>query len=126
MENITTKQFIEHIKTMTALQLKDLVSAIEEAFGVTAAVATAPAAVQEVETKPTTVSLILKVVGDNKLGVIKAVKTILGADTSLIAAKKVVDAVATGPQKLLENIDAAKATEFEGLLKEVGALAEVK
>lgn len=126
MENITTKQFIEHIKTMTALQLKDLVSAIEEAFGVTAAVATAPAAVQEVEAKPTTVSLILKVVGDNKLGVIKAVKTILGADTSLIAAKKVVDAVTTGPQKLLENIDAAKATEFEALLKEVGALAEVK
>lgn len=126
MENITTKQFIEHIKTMTALQLKDLVSAIEEAFGVTAAVATAPAAVQEVEAKPTTVSLILKVVGDNKLGVIKAVKAILGADTSLIAAKKVVDAVTTGPQKLLENIDAAKATEFEGLLKEVGALAEVK
>lgn len=126
MENITTKQFIEHIKTMTALQLKDLVSAIEEAFGVTAAVATAPAAVQEVEAKPTTVSLILKVVGDNKLGVIKAVKAILGADTSLIAAKKVVDAVTTGPQKLLENIDAAKATEFEALLKEVGALAEVK
>lgn len=126
MENITTKQFIEHIKTMTALQLKDLVSAIEEAFGFTAAVATAPAAVQEVEAKPTTVSLILKVVGDNKLGVIKAVKAILGDDTSLIAAKKVVDAVTTGPQKLLENIDAAKATEFEGLLKEVGALAEVK
>lgn len=126
MENITTKQFIEHIKTMTALQLKDLVSAIEESFGVTAAVATAPATVQEVEAKPTTVSLILKVVGDNKLGVIKAVKAILGADTSLIAAKKVVDAVTTGPQKLLENIDAAKATEFEGLLKEVGALAEVK
>lgn len=126
MENITTKQFIERIKTMTALQLKDLVSAIEEAFGVTAAVATAPAAVQEVEAKPTAVSLILKVVGDNKLGVIKAVKTILGADTSLIAAKKVVDGVATGPQKLLENIDATKAAEFEGLLKEAGALAEVK
>ncbi|WP_342275955.1 ribosomal protein L7/L12 [Spiroplasma endosymbiont of Nebria brevicollis] len=126
MENITTKQFIEHIKTMTALQLKDLVIAIEEAFGVTAAVATAAAPVQEVEAKPTTVSLILKLVGDNKVGVIKAVKTILGADTSLIAAKKIVDAVSTGPQKLLENIDAAKAAEFEAVLKVVGAIAEAK
>lgn len=126
MENITTKQFIESIEKMTALELKDLVSAIEKAFGVTAAVATAAAPVQEVEAKPTTVSLILKVVGDNKVAVIKAVKTILGADTSLIAAKKIVDAVATGPQKLLENIDAAKAAEFEAVLKEAGALAEAK
>lgn len=126
MENITNKQFIDQIKTMTALQLKDLVSAIEEAFGVTAAVATAAAPVQETEAKPTTVSLSLKVVGDNKVAVIKAVKAILGADTSLIAAKKIVDAVATGPQKILENIDAAKASEFEAVLKEAGALAEVK
>ncbi|BDT03233.1 50S ribosomal protein L7/L12 [Spiroplasma ixodetis] len=126
MENITNKQIIEHVKTMTAVQLKELVELIETTFGVTAAVASAPAAAKEEATKPSTVSVILKEVGDKKVDVIKAVKAIVGGTMSLIDAKKMVDAVATGPQKILENIDTAKATEHEATLKAVGAIVEVK
>ncbi|BET38765.1 ribosomal protein L7/L12 [Spiroplasma ixodetis] len=126
MENITNKQIIEHVKTMTAVQLKELVELIETTFGVTAAGASAPAAVKEEATKPSTVSVILKEVGDKKVDVIKAVKAIVGGTMSLMDAKKMVDAVATGPQKILENIDTAKATEHESMLKAVGAIVEVK
>ncbi|MBP1525137.1 MAG: ribosomal protein L7/L12 [Spiroplasma ixodetis] len=126
MENITNKQIIEHVKTMTAVQLKELVELIETTFGVTAAVASAPATTKEEATKPSTVSVILKEVGDKKVDVIKAVKAIVGGTMSLMDAKKMVDAVATGPQKILENIDTAKATEHEATLKAVGAIVEVK
>ncbi|WP_339038709.1 50S ribosomal protein L7/L12 [Spiroplasma endosymbiont of Andrena trimmerana] len=126
MENITNKQIIEHVKTMTAVQLKELVELIETTFGVTAAVASAPPAAKEEATKPSTVSVILKEVGDKKVDVIKAVKAIVGGTMSLMDAKKMVDAVATGPQKILENIDTAKATEHEATLKAVGAIVEVK
>lgn len=126
MENITNKQIIEHVKTMTAVQLKELVELIETTFGVTAAVASAPATAKEEATKPSTVSVILKEVGDKKVDVIKAVKAIVGGTMSLMDAKKMVDAVATGPQKILENIDTAKATEHEATLKAVGAIVEVK
>ncbi|WP_338973505.1 50S ribosomal protein L7/L12 [Spiroplasma endosymbiont of Tricholauxania praeusta] len=126
MENITNKQIIEHVKTMTAVQLKELVELIETTFGVTAAVASVPAAAKEEATKPSTVSVILKEVGDKKVDVIKAVKAIVGGTMSLMDAKKMVDAVATGPQKILENIDTAKATEHEATLKAVGAIVEVK
>ncbi len=126
MENITNKQIIEHVKTMTAVQLKELVELIETTFGVTAAVASAPPAAKEEATKPSTVSVILKEVGDKKVDVIKAVKAIVGGTMSLMDAKKMVDAVATGPQKILENIDTAKATEHEATLKTVGAIVEVK
>ncbi|WP_425382649.1 50S ribosomal protein L7/L12 [Spiroplasma endosymbiont of Melieria omissa] len=126
MENITNKQIIEHVKTMTAVQLKELVELIETTFGVTAAVASAPAAAKEEATKRSTVSVILKEVGDKKVDVIKAVKAIVGGTMSLMDAKKMVDAVATGPQKILENIDTAKATEHEATLKAVGAIVEVK
>lgn len=126
MENITNKQIIEHVKTMTAVQLKELVELIETTFGVTAAVASAPAAAKEEATKPSTVSVILKEVGYKKVEVIKAVKAIVGGTMSLMDAKKMVDAVATGPQKILENIDTAKATEHEAMLKAIGAIVEVK
>lgn len=126
MENITNKQIIEHVKNMTALQLKELVELIEKTFGVVAAVAAAPSATQEVAAVASTVSVILKEIGDNKVAVIKAVKAMLGAEATLITAKKMVDAVATGPQKILENIDLAKATEREAELKAAGAIVEVK
>lgn len=126
MENITNKQIIEHVKTMTAVQLKELVELIEKTFGVTAAVASAPATIKEESAKPSTVSVILKEVGDKKVDVIKAVKAIVGGTMSLIDAKKIVDAVAKSPQKILENIDTAKAAECEAALKAAGGIVEVK
>lgn len=126
MENITNKQIIEHVKTMTAVQLKELVELIEKTFGVTAAVASAPVITKEESAKPSTVSVILKEVGDKKVDVIKAVKAIVGGTMSLIDAKKIVDAVAKSPQKILENIDTAKAAECEAALKTAGGIVEVK
>lgn len=126
MEKITNKQIIEHVKTMTAVQLKELVELIETTFGVTAAVAAAPAAAKEEVAKPSTVSVILKEVGDKKVDVIKAVKAIVGGAMSLMDAKKIVDAVAKSPQKILENIEPAKAAECEAALKAVGSIVEVK
>lgn len=126
MANITNKQIIDHVKTMTALQLKELVELIENTFGVKAASGSSTPVVAVVDTKPTTVSLILSAVGDNKVGVIKAVKSILGADASLITAKKEVDKVVNGPVTLLENLDSAKATEFKEILKTAGATVTIK
>ncbi len=125
MENITNKQIIEHVKTMTAVQLKELVELIETTFGVTAAVASAPVAIKEESAKPSTVSVILKKVGDKeRLNVIKAIKLIVGV--TIIDAKKIVDAVAESPQKILENIDTTKAAKCEAELKAAGAIVEVK
>ncbi|WP_425380746.1 ribosomal protein L7/L12 [Spiroplasma endosymbiont of Polydrusus pterygomalis] len=127
MENITNKQIIEHVKTMTAVQLKELVELIETTFGVTAAVASAPVAIKEETAKPSTVSVILKKVGEKeRLEVIKAVKAVVGGTMSLIDAKKIVDAVAKSPQKVLENVDTAKAAKCEATLKAAGAIVEVK
>lgn len=127
MENITNKQIIEHVKTMTAVQLKELVELIETTFGVTAAVASAPAAVREEEAAPSTVSVILKEVGDKeRFNVIKAVKAVVGGTMSLIDAKKIVDAVVKSPQKILENVDTTKAAQCEAALKAAGGIVEVK
>lgn len=127
MENITNKQIIEYVKTITAVQLKELVELIETTFGVTAAVASAPVAIKEEATKPTTVSVILKKVGDKeRLNVIKELKTFFGGALSLMDAKKIVDEVAKSPQKVLENVDTTKAAKCEAALKAAGAIVEVK
>lgn len=125
VENITIDQFIEHIKTMTALQLKELVSAIETEFGVTAVAATAAAApVQEVAEVAKNVSIYLKAAGDSKVSVIKAIKEITGSD--LVTSKKLVDASAEKPQIIKENVDAATLADIEAKIKAAGGEVEVK
>lgn len=123
---INKEEFIKSIETMTALELKELVSAIEEHFGVTAVAVAAGAAAgpAEAEEKATAASLFLKEVGPSKVAVIKVVKEIKGLD--LMAAKKIVDAVAEKPQLIMDNLDAGKLAELEAKLKETGAITEVK
>ena len=91
MAKIDTQKFIEDLKEMTVLELNELVKAIEEEFGVTAAamVAAGPAAGEAKEEAPSTVSVILKSAAANKVGIIKAVKDLLGL--SLMDAKKLVE-----------------------------------
>lgn len=127
MENLTNEQIIEHIKTLSALQLKDLVSAIEEAFGVTAAtavVAQGPATTAETDTAKQASSIYLKEVGAAKVQVIKLMKEKLGMD--LMSAKKMTDAVAEKPQLLKENVSSDELKELEDEFKKLGAVVEIK
>lgn len=123
MAKIDTQKFIEDLKEMTVLELNELVKAIEEAFGVTAAamVAAGPAVAEEKEEGPSLVSVILKSAAANKVGIIKAVKDLLGL--SLMDAKKLVE---TPDAKIKENVSKDEAEAVAAKLKEVQAEVEVK
>lgn len=122
MAKIDTQKFIEDLKEMTVLELNDLVKAIEEAFGVTAAAMVAAGPVAEAkEEAPSTVSVILKSAAANKVGIIKAVKDMLGL--SLMDAKKLVE---TPDAKIKENISVEEAEQIKAKLVEVQAEVEVK
>ena len=122
-EKITA--IVESVKTMTVLELKELVDTICEEFGVSAvAAAAAPAAgaaVAPAEEEKTEFDVILKDVGANKMQVIKTVKELTGA--SLMEAKKLVE---TADAKLKEQAPKAEAEEMQKKLEEVGAKVELK
>ena len=125
MAKLTKEEIVESLKEYTALELADLVKAVEEAFGVTAAVATttaAPAEEEEVKKGPTEVSLILKGLGGgSKVAIIKAVQAITGL--GLMDAKKLVDAV---PAPVKEHISPVEAEEHKKALVAAGAEVEIK
>ena len=122
-EKITA--IVESVKTMTVLELKELVDTICEEFGVSAVAAAAPAAAgaaaAPAEEEKTEFDVILKDVGANKMQVIKTVKELTGA--SLMEAKKLVE---TPNAKLKENASKADAEEIQKKLEEVGAKVELK
>lgn len=119
---MTKDQIIEAVKNMTVLELNDLVKAIEEEFGVTAAapvaVAAAGGAAAEEQTE---FDVILASAGDQKIKVIKVVREITGL--GLKEAKEVVD---NAPKALKEGIAKEEAEEIKAKLEEVGAGVEVK
>lgn len=123
MAKLTNAEIIASLKEMTIIELNDLVKAIEEEFGVTAAapVAVAAAPVEEEAKGPTEVSLILTSFGASKVPVIKAVQAITGL--GLIDAKKLVDAC---PSKIKENITPVEAEEHKKALVAAGAEVEIK
>ena len=121
------EQFIEAIKAMTVLELADLVKALEEDFGVSAAapvggvvVAAAAAADAPAEEK-TEFDVVLKEVGSEKIKVIKVVREVTGL--GLKEAKEVVD---NAPKALKEGIAKEEAEKIVEALKAVGATAELK
>ena len=124
MAKINTTDLIASLKEMTILELNDLVKAIEEEFGVTAAapvaVAAAPAE-EEVSKGPAEVTVYLKAVGASKLAVVKAIQGITGL--GLGDAKKLTDVV---PSVIKEKISPAAAEEVKAKLTEAGAEVEVK
>ena len=124
MAKINTTDLIASLKEMTILELNDLVKAIEEEFGVTAAapvaVAAAPAE-EEVAKGPSEVTVYLKSVGASKLAVVKAIQGITGL--GLGDAKKLTDTV---PSVIKEKISPAAAEEVKAKLVEAGAEVEVK
>ena len=121
-EKITA--MIEEVKTLTVLELAELVHALEEEFSVSAAAAAvaAPAAgaAAEVEEK-TEFDVILKSAGASKLGVIKVVRAATGL--GLKEAKELVDGA---PKNLKEGISKDDAEKLAAELKEAGAEVEVK
>ena len=123
MAKIDTQKFIEDLKEMTVLELNELVKAIEEAFGVTAAAVVAGGNnnAEEKEEGPQLVSVILKDANANKVGIIKAVKDMLGL--SLMEAKKLVE---TPDAKIKENISKEEADTVAAKLKDLKAEVEVK
>ena len=125
MAKLTKEEIIAALKEMTVLELNDLVKAVEEEFGVTAAapvaVAAAPAVEEEAAKGPSEVSLFVKEVGASKVQVIKAVQAITGL--GLMDAKKLVDAA---PSTIKEHISPVEAEEHKKALEAAGAEVEVK
>lgn len=118
-------KFIEDIKSLTVVELNDLVKKIEEEFGVSAAAtfavgAAAPAAAAAEEEK-TESNIVLKDVGANKIAVIKVVREITGLGLS--EAKALVDGA---PSTIKENVPTKDAKEAEEKLKAAGATVELK
>ena len=119
------EKLIAEIKAMSVLELFEIVKALEEEFGVSAAatavaVAGPAAAAEEVEEK-TEFDVILKEVGPEKIKVIKVVRELTGL--GLKEAKKAVDGA---PSKVKEGINKEEAEKVVAAFKEVGAVCEVK
>ena len=115
---------IEEVKALTVLELSELVHALEEAFGVSAAaadVAAAPAAAAAVVEK-TEFDVIMTDFGAEKIKVIKAVREVVGG-LGLAEAKALVEAI---PAKIKEAVSKDEAEEIKAKLEEVGAQIEIK
>ena len=121
-EKIT--KFVEDIKTLSVLELSELVDAIQEEFGVTAVVAAGPAAGGAAggdAAAKTEFDVILASFGDAKMAVIKVAKEVLGL--GLKEAKEVVEAA---PKAIKEGVSEAEANELKAKFEEAGATIEIK
>ena len=122
-EKITA--MIEEVKTLTVLELAELVHALEEEFGVSAAAAAvaAPAAgAAAAEEEKTEFDVVLKDVGSEKIKVIKVVREVV-AGLGLKEAKEMVDGA---PKTLKEAVSKDEAEKIAAELKEAGAEVEIK
>ena len=121
MAKLTTKDIIESLKEMTILEVKELVDAMKEEFGVdpsAVAVAAAPAAGAE-EEGSSTKTVVLKDCGASKIQVIKVLREITGL--GLVEAKGLAD----NGGNVKENVSAAEADEIKAKLEEAGATVEL-
>ena len=120
-----TTQILEEIKSLTILEMKDLVSALEEEFGVSAApvavAGAAPAAAASAADEKSEFDVVMTSFGDKKLDVIKVVREITG-----LGLKDAKDMVENVPSKIKEAVSKADAEEIQKKLTEAGATAELK
>ena len=123
MAKLNAQDVIASLKEMTILELNELVKAIEEEFGVSAAAPVAAAAVVEeaAPAGPVEVDVILKEVGPSKVAVIKVVRELTGL--GLVEAKGLVD---SAPKAIKEKVSEEVAAEVKKKLEEAGATVEVK
>ena len=123
MAKLTQDEILAYLDEATILELNELVKAIEEKYGVSAAtpVAVAAAGDAAASNEPSSVTVTLKDVGATKVAVIKAVREITGL--GLVDAKKLVDGV---PAEIKKDIAPEEAEEIKKKLEEAGAAVEVK
>ena len=116
---------IEEVKALTVLELSELVHALEEEFGVSAAAMAAPAAGAAADAAPvaeqTEFDVVMTSFGDKKINVIKEVRAITGL--GLAEAKAKVEGI---PATIKEGISKEEAEEIKGKLEAVGAKVEIK
>ena len=121
---MTKEQIIDAIKEMSVLDLNDLVKAIEEEFGVTAAAPVAAAGAAsggEAAEEQTEFDVVLKAAGASKLAVVKLVKELTGL--GLKDAKELVD---NAPRPVKEGVSKDEANALKTQLEEAGAEVELK
>ncbi|NLW17307.1 MAG: 50S ribosomal protein L7/L12 [Firmicutes bacterium] len=124
---MTIEQIIEAVKNMTVLELSELVKALEDEFGVTAAapmamaMPVAGAAPAQEEEEQTEFDVILKEVGAKKINVIKVVREI--TQLGLVEAKALVD---SAPKAVKEAVSKEEAESIKAKLEEAGATVEIK
>ncbi|CAG21717.1 putative ribosomal protein L7/L12 [Photobacterium profundum SS9] len=120
--SITNEQILDAVADMSVMQVVELIEAMEEKFGVTAAAAVvAGGAAAEAAEEQTEFDVILTAVGAQKVQVIKAVRGATGL--GLKEAKAVVD---SAPASVKEGVDKAEAEALKAQLEEVGASVEIK
>jgi large subunit ribosomal protein L7/L12 len=120
---VSKQEMLDTVANMTVLEIVDLISAMEEKFGVSAAVAVAaagPAAAAVVE-EQTEFNVIMTSFGANKVGVIKVIRAVTGL--GLKEAKDMVEAV---PAVVKEGISKDDAASIKKQLEEAGAAVELK
>ena len=122
---VNKEELLETISNMTVLEVVELVEAMEEKFGVSAAVATAPAAAPAAEgaaaEEKTEFDVVLTGFGENKVAAIKVVRSITG-----LGLKEAKELVESAPSPLKEAVSKEEADEVKKQLEEAGATVEVK
>jgi len=121
---VKKEELLETISNMTVLEVVELVEAMEEKFGVSAAVAAAPApaaADGAAEEEKTEFDVVLTGFGENKVAAIKAVRSITG-----LGLKEAKDLVESAPSPLKEAVSKEEADEVKKQLEEAGATVEIK
>jgi large subunit ribosomal protein L7/L12 len=133
MAKLTAEELIQAIDEMTVLELNELVKALQEKYGVSAAAApvavaampgmmpSAPAEAAPAAEEKTSFDVVLAAAGDNKLQVIKVVREI-----TQLGLKEAKDLVEGAPQKVKEGVSKEEAEEIKKKLEEAGAKVEIK
>ena len=123
MAKLTQEEILSYLDEATILELNELVKAIEEKYGVTAAapVAAAAPAEEAAAAAPANVTVVLSSFGDKKVAVIKAVRELTGL--GLVEAKKIVDGA---PSELKKDVPMEEAEKMKAALTEAGATVEFK
>lgn len=121
---VSKDDILEAISNMSVMEVVELIEAMEDKFGVTAAAAVAvaaPAAAAEAEEEQTEFDVVLTSFGDKKVAVIKAVRSITG-----LGLKEAKDLVESAPTNVKEGVEKSEAESIKKQLDEAGAQVDVK
>lgn len=122
---VSKNEILDTISNMSVMEVVELIEAMEEKFNVSAAAAAvavaAPAAAAAAAEEKTEFDVVLASFGENKVGVIKAIRTITG-----LGLKEAKDLVEGAPSTVKESVSKAEAEELKKQLEEAGAKVEIK